>query len=257
MHLPTSLLKRFLSCSNTVLPKTKIVFACMPKTASTFLQNVIAEISGFPTKALCTGHGHNEQDISLATLADTAFTNTVTHMHIRATEENIKLMRAVGIRPTVLVRNIFDIVASFRDHCLKQGITSSMGYIDESFMDMDKTTQYDMIIDLCMPWFIYFYVSWYKATETKALDTNWLCYEDITADKPGCVLRLCQYYGIETSQQNVAKAIAAVEGDRIRSNFNKGQAGRGASELTEAQKQRLIQFTRYYPTVNFLRIGIG
>lgn len=256
MHLSTSILKRVLRCSTMVRPKTKIVLACMPKTASTFLQNVIAELSGFPTKALCVGHQHNEQDISLPTLADTAFMNLVTHMHLRATEENVKLMRFMGIRPTVLVRNIFDIVTSFRDHCVKQTIESPMIYLDESFKDMEKAAQYDMIIDLCIPWFIFFYVSWYKVTEAKALDTNWLCYEDLTADKPGSILRLCRHYGIETNQQDVVKAIAKVEGDRTLCNFNKGQKGRGESELTEAQKQRLVQFTRYYPTVDFRRIGI-
>lgn len=257
MHLSTSILKRILHGSNKVSPKTKIVLACMPKTASTFLQNVIAKISGFSTRELCVGHLRNEQDLSLPALADTAFMNIVTHMHIRATDENVKLMQAMRIRPTVLVRNIFDIVTSMRDHCVKQTTEWPMVYLDTSYRDMDKAAQYDMIIDLCIPWFIYFYVSWYKVAEAKTLDTNWLSYEDIMADKPGGILRLCQHYGIDTSLQDVAKAIAAVEGDRTLSNFNKGQKGRGVSELTEAQQQRLVQFTRYYPTVDFSRIGIA
>jgi len=61
----------------------------MLKTASTFLQNVIAEISGFSTRELCVGHLRNGQDFSLTALADTAFMNIATHMHIRATDENV------------------------------------------------------------------------------------------------------------------------------------------------------------------------
>lgn len=257
MHISTSILKRALSWSSFIHPKRNtILIACMPKTASTFLQNVIADVSGYSTNTLCAGHGRNEQELYLPALVDNSLDNIVTHMHVRATDNNIALMQTARIRPIVLVRNIFDLVTSMRDHAVKQSPHWSMACFDTSFHTLDKPEQYDMVIDLCMPWFMYFYASWNKVTETQSLETYWLSYEELTNDKIGSIADLCQHYGIDASRQSIADAITKIEKNRVLSNFNKGVRGRGESELSDNQKQRLVNLTRYYPAIDFSPIGI-
>ena len=40
----------------------------------------------------------------------------MTHQHCRATEANVQLMQAFGIRPVVLVRDLHDVIVSLRDY---------------------------------------------------------------------------------------------------------------------------------------------
>ena len=256
MHLSTSLLKRNISISDMLAPKQRIIIACMPKSASSFLQNVIAEISGYSTIPICGEQGRNEQDINLSELANNAFKNIVNHLHVRGSNNNIKLMNFAKIRPTVLVRNIFDVTVSMRDHIAKNSLIWPMTYYDTSFYELDKSDQYDMVIDLSIPWFVSFYVSWYKAMERNEIPAYWLSYEDIMNDKGGAIEALCRYYKIETCSRNIEAAITTIEGDRRLSNFNVGKKGRGSRELSEGQKQRILKLFRYYPEIDFSRIGV-
>jgi len=100
-----------------------------------------------------------------------------------------------------------------------------------------------------MPWFISFYVSWYKVRQDNLLDTYWLTYEKLTDDKPTAVADICRFYGIETDR-------ATIEGNKRKSNLNVGVKGRGKAQLTDVQKQKIIKMASYYKDVDFSLIGI-
>ena len=259
MHLTVSTIKRLLSLSNMVNRGDRIVIACLPKTASTFLQNVIAEITGYPIRDIAAGYGDasEQDDLDLPLLVDTGFGGFVTHMHSRATDHNIKLMKMAKIKPIVLSRSIFDITVSVRDHVLKSApFKWPMMYFQKSFLELEESAQYDYIIDLCLPWFFSFYSSWYYVEQSNEVEMYWLTYEDFIKDKPEAVYNLCALHKINVSRQDAGDVVSKLESKRKKSNINVGRAGRGAELLTDGQLQRIRKFADYYPDVDFSRFGL-
>lgn len=259
MHLSVSLMKRLLSVSNLVNRKNKIVIACMPKTASTFLQYVLADLGGLPIKDVCApyGDGSEQDDLELPAVVDASFGGFVTHMHTRGTLNNVKLMKMAGIKPVILTRNIFDITVSIRDQADKLGLLRwPMVRFVESFRELDRTTQFDYVIDLCLPWFFSFHALWSGVEKEDDLKVHWLTYETFMVDKPAAVHAMCGFCGIKATREEATAVIDRLEGDRRKYNYNVGKVGRGADQLSEAQQRRIVRFASYYPGVDFTRLGL-
>nr|WP_321514105.1 sulfotransferase domain-containing protein [uncultured Pseudodesulfovibrio sp.] len=258
MHPTLSFLKRAHAVTKMISPQSskRIIIACFPKSASTFLRNVISGISGYATEELCVGYDRNEQDLYLPTVIDHAFTPVVNHMHMWAREHNIGIMKSAGITPVVLVRNIFDTAVSMKDHLANHSPLFSMAYVDNTFASMPPEEQQDMVVDMCIPWFISFYVSWYKAQQQNLLNTYWLTYEQLIDDKETTVANICDFYSVEHNPESIRNAIATVENNKKRSNRNVGVQGRGKTQLTDIQRQKIIKMASYYKDVDFSLIGI-
>lgn len=232
-----------------------IFIACLPKTASTFLKNVLASITGYKDVFMVYAAGQNEHEIYLPTLRHAAHLDTVTQQHCRASEANIQLMQAFGIRPVVLVRNVFDSVMSLLDFYNNQGAYLN-SYFRPDFPTLDEETKIDLLIENVIPWYFQFVASWQLAEKQGRLDLHWLSYEDLIADKPSAILGVLNFYGLGAASKAIEAKVreAETEGRKIR--FNKGVAGRGKTGLTEQQKERIRRFSRYHPTTDFGRIGL-
>lgn len=231
-----------------------IFIACLPKSASTFLKNVLVGLTGYRDIFSVFAAGQNEHELYLPILSEYAEQNTVTQQHCRASEANIHLMQAFGIRPVVLVRNIFDALISLHDF-YKQGAYFN-SYFRADFMDLDDEIQIDLLIDNVAPWYLQFVASWGLAEKENRLDIHWLHYEELITDKGGYIEALLNFYGIGVSGSNIRKMIDATEADERRNRFNKGISGRGTKILTDAQKNRIVLLTKYYPQTDFGHIGL-
>src|SRR5438552_11584789 len=87
-----------------------LFIACVPKSASTFLKNLLVNLTGYRDLFAVYAAGQTEHEIYLPTLRESAGLDTVTQQHCRASDANVHLMQAFGIRPVILVRNVFDSV---------------------------------------------------------------------------------------------------------------------------------------------------
>ena len=108
-----------------------------------------------------------------------------------------------------------------------------------------------MIIDLAIPWFVNFYVSWHRLCEQGAVDALWLTYEEMLADKEGSVRQVLEFLGF--------RVIEAIDRDilsRRYRTFRDGRVGQGVSALTARQQARIRELFSYYPTVDFGKYGI-
>lgn len=257
MHPTRSILKRIFAITQHLSPNAnkRIVIACFPKTASTFLRNVISELTGYKTEEFCLGYERNEQNIYLPTLIDHSFKPIVNHMHVQATGNNLEHMNMARIKPIILVRDIFDTAISLRDHLVKTP-RIPMAYIDRKFATFSIERQLDMVVDMCMPWFFSFYVSWYRANKSGAINAYWTTYEQLIADKIGTIEHILECYNIPISRHKIVDAINTIESDKQRSNKNIGKRGRGKSTLSDDQRSRIIRLATYYPDVDFSLIGI-
>ena len=242
-----------------VRPSGPYVFvACMPRTGSTFLTETLCELTGFKRVELTDAFAENEQELDVPRLLDAYSYGSVTQQHVCANRRTVELMRDFGIRPVVLVRNIFDVVVSIRHFLLTEGCGKWPTFFttDERFRRLDEQSQYEQIVELGLPWYFDFFVSWAEATARGALDTMWLTYEAAAADWPAALRRVAGFYGLEVSS-GIEGALARTTARAASLRLNKGLPGRGDAVLEAATRERIRRYTRFYPDVDFTPIGLG
>lgn len=231
-----------------------ILLAAMPKSASTFLITCLSNLLELPHVPLSFHFERSEQDLYLPSLLYFASVDTLSQHHLRATDANMRLINLFSIKTILLVRNIFDAVVSLRDHFMVEGPIFMGCHVDESFPAMDKQAQYDMLVDLATPWFIHFYVSWYRAVRNRRVNVFWLTYEDLITDPVVRIGEICSFVGISKATMEIDKEIAKSLRQKVR--LNVGKSGRGVSELGQARINQVMRMSSYYPDVDFSRIGI-
>jgi tetratricopeptide (TPR) repeat protein len=231
-----------------------IFIACVPKSASTFLKNLLGSVTGFRDLFTVYAAGQSEHEVYLPTLRESAHLDTVTQQHCRASDANIHLMQAFGIRPVVLVRNIFDSVMSLLDFYNRGAFQTS--YFRADWQVQDEETKIDLLIENVIPWYFQFVASWDLAEKQQRLEILWLTYEELIADKPSGVLKVLEFYGLGASRRGVEERIREIESEKRTNRFNKGIAGRGKSGLNDRQKEQIRRVTRFYPSTDFSRIGL-
>jgi len=231
-----------------------LFIACVPKSASTFLKNLLLRLTGYRDLFAVYAAGQTEHEIYLPTLCENADSNTVTQQHCRASDANVHLMQAFGIRPVVLVRNIFDSVMSLLD--FYNGGAFKTSYFRADWPRLDEETKIDLLIENVIPWYFQFVGSWDLAEKQQRLEVHWLSYEEFIADKCSAVLKILGFYGLGASRGGVEQCIREAESNGRKNRFNKGVAGRGRSGLTERQKDQVRRLARYFPSTDFGRIGL-
>ena len=234
-----------------------IFVACMPKSGSTFMAKALSELTGYRYVELAYAYERNEENLYLPKLIDSYSFGSVTHLHVRATNSNIDLMNTFSIRPVILVRNIFDIVVSIRDHLFQEGFEFPTFFCNEKFGELTEKEQFDFIIEQGLPWYFNFYVSWYAAVLSGNIKALWMIFEDVVSDWKEALSNVAQFYGIQKTDKEIEKALERMEGKRRQEiRLNKGKVGRGSSELTNDQKEKIVSLARFYPWVDFSKIGI-
>lgn len=234
-----------------------IFIASLPKTGSTFMAKALSHLTGYRYVDLAYAYERNDQNLYLPKLVDAYSFGSVTHQHVRATGPNIKLMNMFSIKPVILVRNIFDIVVSIRDHMFNEGYAFPTFYCNEKFGDLDDTTQIDQIIEMGIPWYFNFYVSWYEATSSNRIEALWMQYENVIESWGEALTMISQFYTLNKTKQEIDDALQrTINMKKDRTRLNKGIAGRGDAALSDVQKEKIIKMSRFYPWVDFSLLGI-
>src|SRR6516164_9604382 len=239
--------------------KPMIVVAAAPKAGSTFLVNTLMRITGLRGFRLCAAYSTNEHDLYLPALCLMNRYGCVSQLHMKGTFHNAALLRSFGIKPIILVRRIEDIVVSLQHDLREKSERPSLGtgrsgysflWQDESTKALSDERLLNMVIDLAVPWFVNFYVSWHRLCEQGAVDALWVTYEELFADKEKTLRQVLAFLGIGAGQ--IDSAIL----ERKYRTFRDGRVGQGASTLTNAQRERLRRHFSYYPGVNFGKYGL-
>ncbi len=238
--------------------KTKelILVACMPKSASTFLTRTLSFLLGLPNARFTYSHQRNEQQFYLPNLLLSLNTGTVAQHHAKASQPNLELIDLFSIRVILLVRNIFDIVPSLIDHYNDPSnhTYTPMAYLSNRFRQLQSEEQINFIIDLILPWYFNFYVSWWENCDKLKISPLWITYEELASDNLTTMHKILHFLKIAKTNSEIQTAIESAKKTHIR--FNKGQAGRGKLQLTSKQRQKIINLAKHYPWVDFRTIGI-
>lgn len=225
-----------------------ILLACMPKSGSTYLSNVIGCLPDFRKTSLVTHYGRTDQDIDFRLALRKSRYNYVCQHHVQHNEKTKEAIDRFHITPVVLVRNIFDCVPSIRDHLRREAPESPTAYFFESHTQMDDRSLDDMIVQLAIPWYIQFYVSW-----TQCDAALWVTYDQLTESPESTVQKIMGHAGVGYDMKTIKQALAAAEGAANRKNV--GRSGRG-NLLPEELKQTIRSYCAFYPDVDFSLIGI-
>ena len=237
--------------------KPIIVVAAAPRTGSTFLTNVLIKATKLPNFRLCSGYATNEHDLYLPALCIVNDSGCVSQMHMKGTFHNTSLINRFKIRQIILVRNIYDIVASLFDDLRKKEEmpgyhTGESGYsflwLDSATKNMNDGDLIDMIIDLAIPWYVNFYVSWYRLAEQNIVNPIWVNYEDMMNDKNNTIISILNFIDFPFNGEINSTIL-----NEKYSTYNMGGSGRGNILLSDERKRRIMEKFSYYEDVNFDR----
>jgi Flp pilus assembly protein TadD len=221
----------------------RILVACMPKSGSTFLADVLAKLPGMQRVHLVPDYGRREQELDLEQLINHQGLSYVGQLHLRPSQLTLELLEAFSVRPVFLFRNIWDVMASLRDHMHTHSLDWSMARIDPEFRGWDEGRQYEFLARAMMPWFIDFYVSWTLTPGRLAVR-----YEDLMADPVATVGGIAAWAGLSTSPAEIEAALAATGHSAT---FNKGGSGRGKA-VPAAVRAHVEALAAFYPQVDFM-----
>ncbi|PSB02680.1 sulfotransferase domain-containing protein [Merismopedia glauca] len=230
-----------LKVNPNLLTTTHIIVACFPKSGSTYLTKLLAEITGFQLGSTSQFFGQNEQDIHEYKLRKFCRDNFIVQQHLKATNNNLLILQAYQLRPIILLRNIFDAILSLQDHIEKQSHLSPTGYIHQKYFEMTKEEQLLFLIHIHLPWYFNFFVSWREASPK--IDTLWLSYEELFANQPDTLSKILKFYNIDKNPAKIESAISSMTSKKTR--LNVGISGRGA-QMPEMHKEAVYNLARVW-----------
>ena len=169
---------------------THLVVACFPKSGSTFLKNVLLVVTGFAEQNLAYSHGKNDTGIYLPDMINSAKKDTVTQIHLRASDSNINILQGFSVKPVILVRNIFDVLLSYKEH--HDNFAKEMSFYGQ-YEALAENQRLDLIVDDRAAWYIGFFAGWQRAVGTDRIEGLWLTYEDLMQDKIGHVEKILHF----------------------------------------------------------------
>lgn len=230
----------------------RILLACFPKSGSTYLAGVFGLLPGYVKAPLVAGYGRREQELSVEKLliAHRAHGNYIAQHHVRCSAATERLIERFSLKPVVLVRNIFDVIASIEDHLRGEAPVISQAYVPEDIRDWDEERVRHFIVDMIVPWYLNFFASW-SEFDDKLLVT----YEDINADVIGVVGRMSDHYRLNLAEGDIRAAVARANGPGADTRRNRAVVGRGNS-LPESVRGKIVTLSRYYEGIDFARIGV-
>lgn len=236
-----------------------VLIAAWPKTESSALTNRLQKVLGISGANLCgTFHGREQEiDNLMALIAHRA--HYVVQLHLRYSPATRGAIFAYSLQPIVLVRNIFDIVISMRDHLRSCRFETSpmicfSPAASAAWMQRSDAEVEDLVIELILPWYVNFYASWLDSPFANRIVT----YEElmIDADPQSSMKRILSMLGLSVSDERLAEGLAEAEQGFNR--LNVGKQGRGQS-LSDAQKdriRRLFTLTGQFDAAALARIGL-
>jgi len=220
--------------------RSHILVACMPKSGSTFLTDVIAELPGFHRAMLVPAYGRREQELDEACLRREDRFDYVAQNHVQYSDWTAQMCGDYGVAPVVLVRSLLDAIVSLRDHLRNEGPGSPIFYVNRHHASLDDARLELLIARLALPWYIGFYMSWRQSPD--ALMIN---YEDLAARPRAVIDKVLTFSGASAQPEEIDAAIARVRRAGA-GRLNVGVAGRGRS-LKPDVLRAVLELIDFYP----------
>ena len=246
--------------------QTNVLVACMPKSASTFIQDALRNALALPAAGLFTatftaasgsGLGGNlrEQEPDELALLRNGLNQRgyVAQHHTRCSPSVARLLQTYNVQPIVTYRNILDIIVSAND--MIEEWRAAPGAEDQhyfndglpgNFARLDRADRLMILAQRHTPWLLQFYISWKKCEKMGLTKPLWISYDqDFLGDRPQLAKRIVDHLGLDGSAMirlaNAFEDKSNPDGKRI----NKGVAGRG-KDVPVAVRDLVMRMADYY-----------
>ncbi len=141
----------------------------------------------------------------------------VFHSHSKGTNNNRYLLRAFGMKPVVLIRDVADSLVSVKEQ-LEAGAEFINFTRPHNWSELDDDLKWDFMITYIAPWFLDYQRSWENHPEALILQFKHMFGQPVDA-----YLSIFEHVGLESPSNG--DILAAHESHRT--NYTTGIAGRG------------------------------
>ncbi len=137
--------------------------------------------------------------------------------------------------------------------CLAKTIVSPTGFVHREFWRLSQRDQFDYLIQIHLPWYFNFLVSWHEAQRHFSLIMT--SYEELFADPPGTLRRLADFYEFDVDDMAIRQALQHVARQHTR--LNKGVSGRGRELLSAAQRDAICRLAKVWQVDQTVMNSVG
>jgi hypothetical protein len=238
--------------------RTRILLACMPKSASTFLYNCIGDLPDMTRVQLARPQLRMEENIDFQQALRVAHKNYICQMHVRNNENTQALCREFDIKRVVLVRNLADCLVSTVDHIRNETDVLVLAHLLPGQKNLDDQALQNLLADHLLPWYVSFYLSWLE--DRNAL---FVTFDDVRTAPQDTIARVLDFAGVQTAPQALEAIVTGRQksqtkgrgsDQKIASRFNQGVSGRGQN-ISDYAKKRIEELLSHYPDVDFSPIA--
>lgn len=226
--------------------KPHILIACMPKSGSTLLTEMIASLPKMQKVYLMRVCDRREQELALGELKRWRHESYVAQHHVKCSGSTVALIGRFNLKPIVLVRNLFDVVYSLYDHLHNESVVSPVGYFEDYMREWPQEKLLAMITHLAIPWYVNFYVSWFRYS-----DKLMITYDQLLSNRLDVLDQIARFAGIELNNNELCRASAEAEIRFTRKNI--AICGRG-QHLPIALQEQILRYSSYYEDIDFLPV---
>ena len=233
--------------------KKHVVVFSFPKSGTTYLHRLLLKCTGFVDYLL--DHCSEDQQQCIVQQWAPLFLsqNSVSQIHAFATAPNLRMIERLGIRPVVMVRNLFDVLVSLRDHILKEDHVIPVAQVPTAFRTWNEQDQFWFLVKMATPWYLNSFVSWQRASQQ--LNVLWVTYEQLISDPQQTVTRVLDHSNVQLEPNRLRQVIEKIDPSSTR--FNVGISGRGALMLSAEQQTEIRAIAAVYQdTCDFSLIGL-
>jgi len=225
--------------------KKNILLACLPKSGSTYISNIVSTYPNFIRTDLVVNYGHSEQEIDSNQAVRYRNINYVAQHHIRYSKNTDFYIKNYGMIPIVLTRNFFDTIISIKEHIKAESMVWPMAMVNNYIIKLDDKDLELALAELFGPWLFNFYVSWSSFSNKLHIT-----YEDLVENENILFEKIFRYCGLEDNK--IEKCLFDAKSGR-KNRLNVGIIGRGES-LNSRAKDFLIKISKYYPEIDFTKV---
>jgi hypothetical protein len=253
VNLSVATLLHSTSLAKMPCDRDHILLAALPKSGSTWLEEILAALPGQTKVQLVPGWQYREQELAFERLIAFHAMNYICRLHIMFSDTTAAYCNTFSIKPIVSIRNFFDCVPSVRDWfdtgSEDTPLQGPVSHIPKEYYRLSDEEKFDYIIDMMMPWYFKFFIGWQECS-----NCVWVRYEDLVTDPASTLADVFDKIGLGLSRPIIEGALERAA--RIPTKKNLAKIGRGAALLTAEQKNRIKKFASYYPSVDFSPVGL-
>ena len=168
---------------------------------------------------------------------------------------DIDILKRFNIDAIFIVRDIADIIASLREFYFKRLRSPEYISLDSlGFYSMPVEQQFDIVIEMDLALIVRQYATWYRAKQDLGLNFMFISYDDLIMNSFEISGLILEYFKLSKSDKEIKIAIEKANAQESNNSciaINNKYIGKGASLLTDSQKQRINDFISLYKNLEF------